>query len=149
VQNLKEGDMIKTIKHGYKPIHTFVKKIIYHEASSEKIPDQLYRLSRKIYPDLIEDLIITGRHCILVDKITKIQEEEILNLNGQIFYTDNKVRLPACIDKRTTVYERAQKYNIYHFSLEHDDDTKNYGIYANGLLVESCSIKLCNIFSKL
>jgi hypothetical protein len=65
------------------------------------------------------------------------------------FYTDNKIRLPVCIDKRTTVYERAQKYNIYHFSLEHNDDTKNYGIYANGLLVESCSIKICDIFSKL
>ena len=30
--------------------------------------------------------------------------------------------------------------NIYHVALEHNDEYMNYGIYANGLLVESCSI---------
>jgi hypothetical protein len=29
--------------------------------------------------------------------------------------------------------------NIYHIALEHHDILMNYGIYANGLLVESCS----------
>ena len=30
-------------------------------------------------------------------------------------------------------------FNIYHFALENDIYTYNYGVYANGLLVESCS----------
>jgi len=29
--------------------------------------------------------------------------------------------------------------NIYHLALKHRDIYMNYGIYANGLLVESCS----------
>ena len=27
---------------------------------------------------------------------------------------------------------------IYHIALEHENDLCNYGIYANGLVVESC-----------
>jgi hypothetical protein len=30
---------------------------------------------------------------------------------------------------------------IWHFALEHDNIYKNYGVYANGLLVESSSIR--------
>jgi hypothetical protein len=41
--------------------------------------------------------------------------------------------------KKTTVYETAGTYTIYHLALENDDDGMNYGIYANGLLVETCS----------
>ena len=70
-------------------------------------------------------------------------------MNGKILHTDNKIRLPTCLAKHSTVYERPQKYNIFHFSLEDDNEDKNFGIYANGLLVECCSIKICNMFSKL
>ena len=37
---------------------------------------------------------------------------------------------------------------IYHIALEHKDNCMNYGIYANGLLVETCSnknLKLSNM----
>jgi hypothetical protein len=37
------------------------------------------------------------------------------------------------------VYETPGTYTIYHLALEHDDYYYNYGIYANGLLVETCS----------
>jgi hypothetical protein len=40
---------------------------------------------------------------------------------------------------RTSVYEVIGNYTIYHLALEHVDYYMNYGIYANGLLVESCS----------
>jgi hypothetical protein len=30
-------------------------------------------------------------------------------------------------------------YTIYHFALENDNYYMNYGVYANGLLVETCS----------
>lgn len=45
----------------------------------------------------------------------------------------------ACIDERTKVYQKRGYQTIYHLALENDYYYGNYGIYANGLLVESCS----------
>jgi hypothetical protein len=53
--------------------------------------------------------------------------------------TDNKYRLPAAADERASVYEVPGNYMIYHLALESEDYYINYGIYANGLLVETCS----------
>jgi len=91
-------------------------------------------------PELVEDLIITGSHCILVNELNEYKEKTI-QLLGEVFVTDKKYRLPACIDKRTCVYEIPGTYTIYHLALENEYEYTNYGIYANGLLVESCSKK--------
>ena len=40
---------------------------------------------------------------------------------------------------RAKVYEVPGEYTIYHVALENEDNYMNYGIYANGLLVETCS----------
>jgi hypothetical protein len=74
-----------------------------------------------------------------VNELIKNEREKIIEILGQIYITDNKYRLPACVDERTSVYEEAGKYTIYHFALENDDYYTNYGVYANGLLVETCS----------
>ena len=42
------------------------------------------------------------------------------------------------INNKAEVYEKKGKHTIYHFALE-GDYYKNYGVYANGLLVEACS----------
>jgi hypothetical protein len=57
----------------------------------------------------------------------------------EIYITDNKYRLPACVDERAIVYEKPGTYTIYHLALINNDYLMNYGIYANGLLVETCS----------
>jgi hypothetical protein len=140
VQNLKKGDLIKTLLHEYKPIFMIGKKEIYHPAAEERIKDQLYQCSQKEYPELFEPLIITGCHCILVDNFTnEEQKQKVREVNGHIYVTDNKYRLPSCADPRASIYEKPGTYTIYHFSLENDDYYMNYGVYANGLLVETCS----------
>ena len=53
--------------------------------------------------------------------------------------TYDKYRLPACVDEKATVYKVPGDYTIYHIALENEHYYGNYGIYANGLLVESCS----------
>ena len=63
----------------------------------------------------------------------------MIEVNGNTYVTDGKYRLPACADERTSVYDTEGNYTIYHLALENDDYYMNYGIYANGLLVESCS----------
>ena len=36
---------------------------------------------------------------------------------------------------------------IWHFALENEDYYKNYGVYANGLLVETCSKRMMKEYS--
>jgi hypothetical protein len=46
----------------------------------------------------------------------------------------------ACLDERADAWNSEGMYTIWHFALDHEDSKMNYGVYANGLLVESCSI---------
>jgi len=140
IQNLRKGDLIKTLKNDYKPIVMIGKREIYHPALQERIKDQLYKCSQNEYPEIFESLCITGCHCILVDNfISEEQKNKTIEINKKIYVTDNKYRLPAAADNRATVYEKSGDYTIYHLALENDDYYMNYGIFANGLLVETCS----------
>jgi streptogramin lyase len=140
IQNLRNGDLIKTAKNNYKPISMIGKREIYNPASQERIRDQLYRCSKYQYPELFEDLVITGCHAILMDNFKdENQKEKTREVLGDIYITDRKYRIPACLDERASVYENNGMFNIYHIALDNNDYYKNYGIYANNLLVESCS----------
>ena len=75
----------------------------------------------------------------LARKEFKEQKENTIEALGKIYVTDKKYRLPACADEKASVYEIPGSYTIYHLALENDNYFGNYGIYANGLLVESCS----------
>ena len=139
IKDLKKGDLVKTLNHDYKPIHMIGFSEIYHD---ERIAQQLYRCSQQAYPGIFEDLIITGCHSILVDVfITREQREQTLEVNGDIYATDGRYRLPVCIDERASVYENDGTFTVYHLALENTNMYVNYGIYANGLLVETCSKK--------
>jgi hypothetical protein len=116
-------------------------KKIYHKPLNERHKDQLYICHKENYVELFEDLIMTGGHSILVDdfKNDKEKEDNKYYFYGELYKTDDKYRLLACVDDRTSVYEKEGFYNIYHFALENEDYYKNNGVYANGLLVETCS----------
>jgi len=141
IESLRKGDLIQTVLHGFVPIDMIGKSNMHHPALQERIKDQLYKCTSEQYPEITEDLIITGCHSILVDDfISEEQKEKAIEINaGRLCVTDNKFRLPSCIDERASVYEIQGEYNIYHLALENDDYFMNYGIYANGLLVETCS----------
>jgi hypothetical protein len=140
IQDLRKGDLVKTLKHEYKPICMIGKREMYHHMLQERIKNQLYKCSTLNFEEVFEPLIITGCHSILVDNFTTDeQRKKTIEVNGKIYITDNKYRLPACVDLRASVYETSGIYNIYHLALENNDYYMNYGIYANGLLVETCS----------
>jgi hypothetical protein len=150
IESLRKGDLVKTLIHGFVPIYMIGYKEIYHPSDKRRFKDQLYVCSTKKYPELFEDLIITGCHSILVDDFKDNSEREnTIGINGHTYVTDHKYRLPACVDERTTVYEKKGYYTIFHIALEHDDYYKNYGIYANGLAVETCSKRYLKEFSKM
>jgi len=141
VQDLRKGDMIKTLRDEYKAIEMIGKKEIIHTPTPEdRVKHQLYVCSKPDFEDAYEPLVITGCHSILVDKfVSEEQKQKTIEVNGKIYVTDKKYRLPACAHDKTTVYEIPGTYTIYHLALENEDYFMNYGIYANGLLVESCS----------
>jgi hypothetical protein len=150
IQNIRKNDLIKTSKDGYKRVVMIGKRNMFHPALQERIKDQLYTLSPEKYPEVFESLIITGCHSILVDNFKNDEERKrVIEINGNTNVTDNKYRVPACADILASVYESPGIYSIYHFALEHDDYYMNYGIYANGLLVETCSQRMLKELSNM
>ena len=139
IQSLKRGDLVKTL-NDFIPIHAIAKREIFHPATQYRDKDQLYKCSSDHF-QVFEDLVITGCHSILVDEFKEGEREKTIEINGDAYVTEKKYRLPACVDARTTVYETPGTYTIYHFALENDDIYNNYGVYANGLLVETCCIR--------
>ena len=139
IEELRKGHLIKTENDGFKKIEVLGKKTIYNSAVNVRIKDQLYKCCQNEYPELFEDLVITGSHSILVDELDATEREMVIEVLGKIYITGNKYRLPVCVDKRSSVYEIPGNYTIYHIALENSDYYMNYGIYANGLLVETCS----------
>lgn len=149
IEELRKGDLVKTLLDGYKPIYLIGKKEIYHPASNTRSKDQLYIGTQAEIPWLKQDLIVTGSHCILVDDFKAGEKEETIQVLGKVYATDKKYRLPACVDKRFAVYKPEGNYTVYHLALEHDNRVMNYGIYANGLLVETCSKRCMDEYGKL
>lgn len=141
IEKLQKGDLIKTSINGYKKVELIGKGTIVNSGNNERIEERLYKCSPVNYPELTEDLYLTGFHSILVDKLTDIQREKTIKSMGNIFVTDKKYRLIACIDERAEPWCSEGQFTIWHIALENIDVKMNYGIYANGgLLVESCSI---------
>lgn len=150
IQDLKKGDLVKTLKHDYKPIHMIGFSKMYNPASTERITQQLYRCSPPAYPEVFEDLMLTGCHSILVEVfISPEQRSKTLEVLGDIYVTDRRYRLPVCLDERASVYETVGTFTVYHLALENDDMHMNYGIYANGLLVETCSKRYLKELSQM
>ena len=139
IETLRKGDLVKTVRHGFQAIDLIGYRPIQHTPSTERIKDQLYACRPDRYPELTEELILTGCHAILVKEFKDDERENTRTLLGDIYITDNHYRLPACVDMRTAVYEKEGVHLIYHIALEHADYYMNYGVYANGLLVETTS----------
>jgi hypothetical protein len=139
IQDIRKGTLVKTVKHGYVPVHMIGTSKIFNTADTVRRVERLYVCSSDTYPDVTEDLIITGAHSILEDTLTKEQQEATVKIVGCIFVTDNKYRLMACLDERARPYLEEGFFAIWHIALDNENNYMNYGIYANGLLVETCS----------
>jgi hypothetical protein len=141
IQDIKKGYLVKTLKNGYIPVNMLGYRSFFNKSELEnRTKNQLYLCSSDNYPEVFEDLVMTGCHSILVDDFKdETQKKHVMGFFGRIHVTDDKYRLPACIDERAKKYEPEGDSVIYHLALNNVNDLNNYGIYANGLLVESCS----------
>jgi len=141
VETLRAGDRVRTVCNGYVPIYDIGQKEIIHKTETSENPEyQLYECSPERYPELTEPLVLTGHHSVLVEEFGEGEREHTERImGGYVYLTDGLYRLPVCADRRATIYPKPGKYRIYHLALENDDYYMNYGVYANGLLVETCS----------
>lgn len=141
VETLREGDLVKTLNSGFKSIFHIGRKTIPNPTNDPDPRNRLYRFQKSQIPYMIEDLCITGEHCTLHRKLSPEFEEMVRKHMGDIYITEYQYRVPACIDKRAVSYEGEGPATIWHFALENHNIYHNYGVFANGLLVESCSIQ--------
>jgi hypothetical protein len=139
IESLTKGTVVKTLLEGYKPVTHLGYSKMSNSGLTTRERTQLYLCSPDKYPTLTEPLYITGCHSILVDQLTARQREETMNVYGKLFDTDDKYRLEAYLDERAEPWSEKGEFTVWHVALENDNPTWNYGIYANGLLVESIS----------
>jgi len=140
VETIRPGTLVKTSLHGYQPVKLIGSRVMVNAGGDKRDKNSLYLCTKANYPELTEDLIITGCHAILVDHITDVHRQGIIQTLERVFVTDKKYRLPACVDERAPVYQPTGTFTVWHFALEHTDIKMNYGVYAHGLLVESSPI---------
>lgn len=149
IQDLKKGDLVKTCTKGYIPLFAVGHTIIRNDPEVET-PNKLYICDdENSFPDMIRPLILTGFHSFLYDSLTKTQEMTMMNLVNKMLVTENKYRLYACADDRVRVFDKEGFFDIYHIALENPDYYMNYGVYANGILVESCSKRYILEYSQM
>jgi hypothetical protein len=142
IQNMRKGTLVKTIQHGYRKVELIGRKPFINSGSTERGEQQLYICSKEKYPELTEDLVLTGDHSILVDTITEEQRKRMTEILGEIFVTENKYRLLTFLDDRAEPWSSKGDHTIWHFALESDNIYVNFGVYANGgLKVESSPIR--------
>jgi len=130
VEELKVGMKVKTLKHGYKAVTLMGTSKLRNPGGSERVRERLY-----VYPK--ENLVLTGGHSVLLDDVSGDQLNRIKKSFGGVFFTEGKLRLLAMDDETAIPYLTKGVFQIYNFVLEASDENTNYGVYANGKLVES------------
>jgi len=140
IEKVSPGTLVKTIRNGFKKVVLSGKGKIHNPGDQQRMENRLYRCSPENYPGLTKDIYITGCHSILVPELTDTEREKTIQHLGKIYATDRKYRLIACIDERAKPWASAGIYTIWHIALENDNVSMNYGVYASGLIVETCSI---------
>ena len=139
IETLKVGDYVKTYKHGFQPINDMRKGTYRLNQPGDM---GLYRMKKQ--DQMIADLEMTGLHCLLIDSDDVSYKQDIKNqggLNNPKFFVDGKFRLRA---KECKQFKQmpCTSYSIYTFTLE---GKEQYGIWANGALVETTSTRILKL----
>ena len=152
VEHITKDTFIKTFSQGYKRVEVIGYSTLLNPNAETVADNRLfcYKAGPEM-PALFEDLYITGNHSVLVEEefLTDDLKNRVEAHMGEIYKTEGFVRLPACLDQRAEPFVEPGEYKIWHFALENDDIYANYGVYANGLLVETSSIRYMTELSKM
>ena len=145
IETLRKGTLVKTYMSGYKPITHIGYKTLENPADAPDVRDRLYGLSS----DPHEPLYLTGRHSVLRNDLSEDDLRIVRKYMGDVYVTENHYRVPIWLDGRAKPYTDNDSVTIWHFALENENIYHNYGVYANGILVESSSIEYMTDHSKM
>jgi hypothetical protein len=137
IEDINNDTMIKTYKHGYK-------KLLYK--SHQKVRNNIVCMKKDSLDTNIpfNDLKVTTGHSMLVNNLTDDEITEIEKWNP-VKKIDDKFLILSRVSKYFEEYNTKELNNVYHLILEADDLDTQYGIYANGVLMESMSKRFLNI----
>jgi len=141
IENLKKGDLVKTYLHGYRKIDLIGKNSLSN--NPEQFSACMYKMEKTEENGLLEDLIVTGYHSVLVDELGEYKEE-----NDKFFSKkttpkiDDKYLLLSSVSNDFVKIENRDVFTYYNFALESEDENQSFGVWANGVLTE-CTSKSC------
>jgi hypothetical protein len=146
IENLNQFTYVYTKNNGFKRIKYLIKMRLLN--TSNRSINKLYVIKKEKNQKILDDLYLTGSHAILKDSITEVENNRmirLLNNLGNYRYDrilEGKNKIIACFDVDFEQHNEEGYFNIYHIVLENNGNVeKNYGIYANGILVESTNEK--------
>lgn len=132
IQNLTPGTFVQTLNSGSKQIVTVGRRVVNEFNKSGRVQDRVYT-----YKD--SGLQITGKHCVLVDELTELQEDRVNKIFGFVKMIEGKYALPVWLDNQAQFVLSKNEVSLYHIVLESEEEREAYGVCANGVWVESCS----------
>jgi len=143
IEKLRIGDFVKTFKHGYRKISKVIQGKFMN--NPKKWNMCMYKMAKTDSNGLLEDLIVTGGHSILVDSLSdavllKYEEMGIPDFANQTI--DKKHLVLSCVSDEFVPMQNHNRYHYYHLLLENnDDEEERFGIWANGVLTETPNVK--------
>jgi hypothetical protein len=138
IEQLQSGDFVKTYKYGYRKIDLIGKNYLWNNPTN--FSHCMYKMAKTDTNGLLEDLIVTGGHSILVDDLGQYKECNQRLFHGTTPKIEDKYLLLAAASNEFVQLTEPKKYTYYHFIVENnDDDNEQFGVWANGVLTETPS----------
>jgi hypothetical protein len=127
--------LVKTSK-GFHAVGIIGSRAVTIPESADRSADRLYTLSKEKFPTLTQDLTVSGRRAILVDKATNEEKKCTVDAMGRLSVIDNKICLAVCAHADAALSSTVGATTLYNFSLDERRIRTAQGVYANGLLVD-------------
>jgi hypothetical protein len=145
VETLAKGQLIQTFRHGLVPLRALGRSRVSNVGgSAPRSKNRLYVYRRGTVEGgsrPFADLVVTGEHSALVPSLQHVEKKMMTKHFGSAKTTDDQFHLLAQYDARAVPYEPKGVFTVYHFALECGRDyERHFGVYANGMLMESCSV---------
>lgn len=115
IQMLEIGDLVKTYKHGYRRITHIAKNAFFN--NPDNFQECMYIMKK--HDDMMDDLVVTGYHAILVDN----PDREELDKQAKYGITEKIDDKYLIISSVSELFEKDMSRDFhmyYHFSLESD-----------------------------
>lgn len=120
IEELRVGDLVKTLRHGYRRISMIWRGKMQN--NTQNIWESIYSCDK---------LLLTGGHGVFEDDIHP----------RCVSKCEDKYIVPANQSLRFFPIDGTRSFYTYHIALESDgDDFRRFGVWANGVLVETSTI---------